>query len=43
MSERLRELGVEERTVPGRDDGFASLVYRGKDFAHFHHDGEIGD
>ena len=41
MSERLRELGVEERTVPGRDDGFASLMYRGKDFAHFHHDGEI--
>ncbi|HEX5160624.1 MAG TPA: luciferase family protein [Steroidobacteraceae bacterium] len=41
ISQRLQELGVEERAWPGRDDGFASLVYRGKDFAHFHHDGEI--
>lgn len=36
LSRKLRELGVEERAWPGRDDGFASLLYRGKEFAHFH-------
>lgn len=36
LSSRLRSLSVEERTWPGRDDGFASLHYRGKEFAHFH-------
>jgi hypothetical protein len=38
---RLRELGVEHRVVPGRVDGFAALVYGGKDFAHFHDDNEL--
>ncbi len=38
---RLAELGVEEQPVPGRDDGFAGLVYRGKAFAHFHDDEEL--
>jgi hypothetical protein len=38
---RLAELGVEEKPVPGRDDGFAGLSYCGKDFAHFHHDEEL--
>jgi hypothetical protein len=33
---KLRSLGVEEQRLPGRDDGFASLSYRGKAFAHFH-------
>jgi hypothetical protein len=27
---RVAKLGVEERALPGRDDGFASLCYRGK-------------
>jgi hypothetical protein len=38
---RLQELGIEHRPFPGRDDGFASLFYRGKDFAHFHNDREL--
>lgn len=38
---RLLELGVEERAWPGREDGFASLLFHGKDFAHFHSDCEI--
>jgi hypothetical protein len=38
---RLAKLGVEEQPVPGRDDGFAGLCYRGKAFAHFHHDEEL--
>ncbi len=38
---RLEKLGVEHRPWPGRDDGFASLCYKGKDFAHFHHDHEL--
>ena len=41
MSATLREIGVEERPWPGRDDGFTSLLFRGKEFAHFHNDGEI--
>jgi hypothetical protein len=27
---RVAKLGVEEQPVPGRDDGFAALSYRGK-------------
>jgi hypothetical protein len=38
---RLAELGVEEQPVPGHNDGFAGLSYRGKEFAHFHHDDEL--
>lgn len=38
---RLAKLGVEEQPVPGRDDGFAGLCYRGEAFAHFHHDEEL--
>ena len=41
LSQRLRELAVEERAWPGRDDGFASLLFDGKDFAHFHTWSEI--
>jgi Luciferase len=41
LSQRLRDLGVEERAWPGRDDGFVSLLFRGKEFAHFHSDQEI--
>lgn len=36
LSKRLRELSVEERAWPGRDDGFASLLFKGQEFAHFH-------
>jgi Family of unknown function (DUF5519) len=38
---RLAKLGVEHRPLPGRDDGFASLCYGGKPFAHFHNDNEL--
>jgi hypothetical protein len=38
---QLEKLGVEHRPWPGRNDGFASLCYGGKDFAHFHDDGEL--
>jgi hypothetical protein len=38
---RVAKLGIEEQPAPGRDDGFAALCYRGKSFAHFHHDEEL--
>ena len=38
---RVANFGVEERALPGRNDGFASLCYRGKPFAHFHNDNEL--
>src|SRR3569623_3811187 len=41
LVKKLSALGVVERPLPGRDDGFASLVYRGKEFAHFHTDDEL--
>ena len=41
LSQRLRELAIEERAWPGRDDGFASLHFDGKDIAHFHTWSEI--
>jgi hypothetical protein len=41
LSKQLRELAVEKRAWPGRDDGFASLLFKGKEFAHFHHWSEI--
>ncbi len=41
LSRRLRELEVEERAWPGRDDGFVSLLFDGKEFAHFHTGSEI--
>jgi hypothetical protein len=41
LSKRLREIAVEERAWPGRDDGFASLLFEGKEFAHFHNWSEI--
>lgn len=41
MSQRLRELAVEEHVLPGRDDGFTALSYKGREFAHFHNPSEI--
>jgi hypothetical protein len=41
LSRKLQELGVEERAWPGRDDGFASLLFNGKEFAHFHGQDEL--
>ena len=41
LVQRLEELGVQERILPGRDDGFSSLLYNGKEFAHFHDDNEL--
>lgn len=33
--------GVTEKIWPDRGDGFSSLIYKNKDFAHFHNDNEI--
>jgi hypothetical protein len=41
LIERLVKLGVEDRPVPGREDGFSGLFYRGKAVAHFHSDREL--
>jgi hypothetical protein len=41
LIERVKEFGVEVRPLPGRDDGFAALCYRGIPFAHFHNDNEL--
>ncbi len=41
LSQKIRDLGVEERAWPGRDDGFSALLYKGKDIAHFHSDCEL--
>lgn len=41
LIEQVQKLGVEERPLPGRDDGFSALCYRGKPFAHFHNDNEL--
>jgi hypothetical protein len=41
LIERVKEFGVEDRPLPGRDDGFSALCYRGTAFAHFHNDNEL--
>jgi hypothetical protein len=41
LIDRVAKFGVEERELPGRDDGFSSLCYGGKAFAHFHNDNEL--
>ena len=41
LVERLQEIGVEDRPWPRRDDGFSSLFYGGKEFAHFHGNNEL--
>lgn len=33
--------GVTEKIWPDRSDGFSSLHYKEKDFAHFHNDNEL--
>ena len=38
---KLRPFDVEDRPLPGREDGFSSLCYRGTPFAHFHNDNEL--
>jgi hypothetical protein len=38
---RLEKLGVEHVPQQGRTDGFSSLNYHGKSFAHFHSDSEL--
>jgi hypothetical protein len=37
----LGKLGVEEHAIPGRDDGFAGLTFKGADIGHFHDDHEL--
>jgi hypothetical protein len=41
LIDRFQKMGVEHRPLAGRDDGFASLCYGGKAFAHFHNDNEL--
>ncbi|OZG73547.1 hypothetical protein BTA51_11115 [Hahella sp. CCB-MM4] len=41
LDELMQIPGLEEKHWPGRDDGFSSLLYRGKEFAHFHDDFEL--
>ena len=41
LMDRLAKLGVEERRWPGREDGFSTLLFCGKEFAHFHTDNEL--
>ncbi len=41
LVQRLEKLGVKDRAWPGRDDGFSSLCYEDKAFAHFHSDNEL--
>jgi Family of unknown function (DUF5519) len=41
LIERIQKFGVEDWPLPGRDDGFSALCYRGKAFAHFHSDNEL--
>jgi hypothetical protein len=38
---RLETLGISDLQLQGRDDGFSSLSYGGKPFAHFHNDNEL--
>jgi hypothetical protein len=41
LMRRLQRLGVEERPWPGRNGGLSSLLFNGKEFAHFHNDNEL--
>lgn len=41
LKELLSIPGVTEKKWPNRDDGFSSLIYKNKDFAHFHNDNEL--
>jgi hypothetical protein len=41
LIQRLEKLGVRDHVLPGRNDGFSSLRYNGKEFAHFHDDNEL--
>jgi hypothetical protein len=41
LVQRLKKLGVEDRAWPGRNDGFSSLHFDDKEFAHFHDDNEL--
>lgn len=41
LLEELRALGVTEKVYPNKDGGFSSLLYKNKDFAHFHNNNEL--
>jgi hypothetical protein len=41
LKELLAISGITEKIWPDRDDGFSSLLYKNKDFAHFHNDNEL--
>jgi hypothetical protein len=41
LQEKLMALGITEKMYPNRDDGFSSLLYKNKDFAHFHNNNEL--
>lgn len=41
LLEELMTLGITEKVYLNRDDGFSSLLYKNKDFAHFHNNNEL--
>jgi Family of unknown function (DUF5519) len=41
LIEGVAKFSVEDRPLPGREDGFSSHWYCGKAFAHFHNDNEL--
>jgi Family of unknown function (DUF5519) len=41
LIEEFIAIGITEKLWPDRDDGFSSLLYKNKDFAHFHNDNEL--
>jgi len=41
LTELLAIPDVSEKLWPDRNDGFSSLMYKNKDFAHFHNNNEL--
>ena len=41
LKELLTISGITEKIWPDRNDGFSSLIYKDKDFAHFHNHNEL--
>jgi hypothetical protein len=41
LKELLAIPGITEKIWPDRNDSFSSLIYKNKDFAHFHNETEL--
>jgi hypothetical protein len=41
LKQLLAISGITEKIWPDRNDGFSSLLYKNKDFAHFHDGNEL--